>query len=190
MIIAGIDPGVQRAGYAILEIRDGRPLVRDLGVWNLLSLERENERLKRASLGARLEFLHQELNAFFGLWNPSLIGLEKAVSFRNVASAHKLSEARGVVRLAAHQLLSKAEERLIELSPTAVKRQAAGFGASSKQGVSKSLSLRFSGLKDVVGDRKLPFDAFDALAIAWTAWVIAKADPSRRALRKARSLDL
>jgi len=166
MIVIGLDPGIQRAGFAVLQISpQGRVTVQDMNVWNLLPKGQA-----RPSVGERLEDLYDSAAKLFKEWNPRIIGLEKAVSFKNVASAHKLSEARGVLRLAAHLNLDQAEQRLVELSPTAVKRVSSGWGRASKHGVLKSLELRFGGLEKLVLDEGLGHDAIDALAIAFTAW--------------------
>ncbi len=165
MIVVGLDPGVQRAGYAVLEVSGRRLIVHEIALWNLLGTGK-----CRPSVGERLELLHKEAAKLFSKWNPQVIGLEKAITFRNVASAHLLSEARGVLRLAAHQSLADAERRLVELSPTAVKKTASGWGRSSKLGMLKFLSLRFSGLENFARNEGLGHDAIDALAIAFTAW--------------------
>lgn len=168
MIILGIDPGSRRTGYAALEVRrpGETPRLRALGVWTLVTA-------RTPSLGSRLEVLHGSVGEFFRQWNPALIGFEKAVTFKNPASALTLAEARGVIRLAAHEILDGADKRFIELSPTAVKKNAAGFGLSTKGGIQRAVSLRFAGIEEFFGADKVapPADAFDALAIAWTAWV-------------------
>ncbi|MBS1983351.1 MAG: crossover junction endodeoxyribonuclease RuvC [Bdellovibrionales bacterium] len=168
MIIAGIDPGSQRTGYAVVESRGAGLIIHDVGVWNLV----QATGTPRPSLGARLEILADQAREFFAKWNPQVIGFEKAVAFKNISSAFVLSEARGVVRLAAYETLGSADLRLVELSPTSVKKEAASFGLSSKGGVRKGLALRFPNLETLLGDQDLSSDAFDALAIAWTAWVL------------------
>ncbi len=167
MIIVGLDPGTQRTGYAVLERVASGVEIRELGCWNLMGTGRQ-----RPALGERLERLSDHSRVLFKKWNPTLVGLEKAVTFKNVASALTLSEARGVLRLAAFELLASADERLVELSPTAVKKEAAGFGLSTKGTVRKGLALRFRNLESSLGDADLPPDAFDALAIAWTVWIL------------------
>ena len=173
MIIIGIDPGVQRAGFAVLEKRGTQLAVLELGTWDLLKYPKGARPVgsdERRPLGDRLEQLHASVAELFGRYNPRIIGLEKAITFKNVASALKLSEARAVVRLAAHQRLESAHERLFELSPTQVKRHAAASGGATKEQVLRVLSLRFTGLAEIAAAGDFTHDAFDALAIAWTAW--------------------
>jgi Holliday junction resolvasome RuvABC endonuclease subunit len=104
-----------------------------------------------------------------------------------VDSAFKLTEARGVLRLAAHQTLEAAEDRLVEVSPSAVKKHASGLGSLSKEGVSKALKMRFRNLEAIVEQKgELAYDAYDALAVAWSAWCLQR-EPS---LLKAQQQEL
>jgi crossover junction endodeoxyribonuclease RuvC len=167
MMVAGIDPGSRRAGFAVIEVELHKVRIVEMGVWDLMKLSINKD---KADLGERFEILHDHVKSFFTEHNPHIIGLEKVVSFKNIESAHKLSEARGVIRLAAYQSLQDVGARLIELSPTAIKRQTTGFGSSQKQGVYKALSLRFSNLSEFAS-KKVAHDAFDALGVAWTAWI-------------------
>lgn len=174
MRVAGIDPGSQRCGYAVIESAGSRLSIVDFGVWNLMApIDGQ-----KPVLGNRLERLHKESKDFFSRWNPSLIGFEKAVAFKNVASALVLSEARGVLRLAAFECLANADRRFCELSPTAVKKNSAGLGLSQKTSVLKILSLRFNGLDRLLDEKNFSLDAVDALAIAWTAWILSKRQAS------------
>jgi len=164
VIILGIDPGSQRTGFAVLESSKSGFEVREVGVIELVSGRH------RPPLGSRLEKLFDEISALTERWNPRWIGFEKAVSFRNVASAFQLSEARGVVRLALHRGLDQAEERIVEISPTRIKKFATGSGAAEKSAVVKGVALRFPGLSRLTVEA-LPYDAYDALAIAYSAWL-------------------
>lgn len=166
-IVVGIDPGSQRTGYAVLELSSGAsPRILDIGTWHLV------KGATRPPLGERLEVLAANLRALLGQWNPRWLGLEKAVTFKSVSSAHVLSEVRGVVRLVAHETLDRAHDRLVELSPTAVKKEAAGLGSAGKSGVRRGLSLVIRGLdKFEADDSQWTADASDALAIAWALWV-------------------
>jgi crossover junction endodeoxyribonuclease RuvC len=166
MILVGIDPGIRSVGWAVIEcdMRGGARL-KDMGAWNLAALG--------PSVGVRIERLHEEATALLQKWNPRFVGLEKAINFKNVESAFKLSEARAVVRLACYQTLADMDSRLIEFSPTAVKKHASGSGRSNKGDMFRTLKMRFSNLDAWVegAQGRLPHDAFDALGIAWTTWV-------------------
>lgn len=178
MIVVGFDPGTQRTGYAVLEISASIPRLLELGIWDLMGSSRA-----APPLGTRLEQLFDEASRFVERWNPARIGLERAVTFRNPLSALKLSEARGIVRLAAHRVLASAEERIIEISPTRVKKHATALGMAGKQDVQRVLALRFGNLGVLAEGKELAADAFDALAVAWSAWVESRSrnlDPRRK----------
>jgi Holliday junction resolvasome RuvABC endonuclease subunit len=142
----------------------------DLGVWHL---HRSAE--SKVSVGSRLELLHAKAAELLGQWNPRWVGIERAVTFKNPQSALSLSEARGVLRLACYQILDHMDDRLVELSPTAIKKSTAGWGRSSKEDMLRALELRFSNLTPFLesfqGLEKITHDAYDALGIAWATWV-------------------
>ena len=168
MIVLGLDPGSQRTGFAVLDVGGRTPVLRDLGVFYLVKGSR------RPDLGVRLEELYEDLSTLVTKWNPALIGLEKVVTFKSAVSAHVLSEARGVIRLVLYQKLDRASDRLIELSPTRIKKFATGSGRAGKDDILKALQMRFRGLRTEDLDTSLSPDAFDAVAIAWTAWIQQK----------------
>jgi crossover junction endodeoxyribonuclease RuvC len=180
MILAGIDPGVRKCGFAVVELKSLQEFrILDLGFWKLPETE---------SVGFRLERLHESVSAFLKIHNPRWIGLEKAVAFKNVSSALTLSEARGVIRLAVYQTLDQASGRLVELSPTAIKRSATGLGIAGKEDIQKILSFRFPDLKQIIEKSgPLSHDAFDALAIAWTVLSQLR-NPTARRLPPEQSL--
>jgi crossover junction endodeoxyribonuclease RuvC len=166
MIVVGFDPGIRSVGWSVIDcdLRQGARLMA-MGAWKLSVLG--------PSVGQRLERLHDETTQLIQHWNPRIVGLERAVNFKNVDSAFKLSEARAVIRLACYQNLADMDERLLEISPTAVKKHASGSGRSDKAEMLRTLKLRFSNLDAWVSEAgtELPHDAFDALGIAWTSWV-------------------
>ena len=169
MIIVGIDPGTRVTGYAVIQFGRDQSLssfkILEFGSWALIQSKQDN------FLGDRLEKLYDLSTELFKKWNPHLIALEKAVTFKNVQSSLKLSEARGVIRLAACKTLAQAPRRFIELSPTQVKKNSAGLGGAKKSDISRVLKLRFA--KDMTGGfaPKKTADAYDAVAVAWSGWV-------------------
>ncbi|MEI7441007.1 MAG: crossover junction endodeoxyribonuclease RuvC [bacterium] len=164
--ILGIDPGTRKAGYCVIQLAGANTQslkILEWGVWNL------NDRL---SLGERLEILFTEASSLLKKWNPQIVGLEKAVVFKSVPSALTLSEARGVLRLAIYSELAEASQRLVELSPTLIKKSTTGRGLATKEEIKRSLGFRW-GLNFASETLKnFSADAFDALAIATSAALV------------------
>jgi crossover junction endodeoxyribonuclease RuvC len=164
--ILGIDPGTRKAGYCMIQLIGANTQslkILEWGVWNLPP---------KQSLGERLEILFNESSALLKKWNPQIVGIEKAVVFKNVPSSLTLSEARGVLRLAVYSELAQANERLIELSPTLIKKSTTGRGLATKDEIKRSLGFRW-GLNFASETLKnFSADAFDALAIATSAALV------------------
>lgn len=161
-IVLGLDPGTRKTGYCVLEVSQKLKIL-DWGVWKLNPL---------LSLGNRLEELFDHSSLMIKKWNPQIVGIEKAVVFKNIPSSLTLSEARGVLRLAVYSHLGEANKRLVELSPTLVKKSNTGKGVASKDDMKRSLGFRW-GLNFASEEYKhFSSDAFDALAIATSAWVV------------------
>lgn len=161
-IVLGLDPGTRKTGYCVLEVSQKLRIL-DWGVWQLKPT---------LALGERLELLFDESSAVIKKWNPQIVGIEKAVVFKNIPSSLTLSEARGVLRLAVYSHLGEACKRLVELSPTLVKKSNTGKGVASKEDMKRSLGFRW-GLNFASEEYKnFSSDAFDALAIATSAAVV------------------
>lgn len=170
----GFDPGTRKTGYCVLAVGGGahKNKILEWGCWNVGA---------RPSLGDRLEKLYTEASALLRRWNPQVVGIEKAVVFKNIPSSLTLSEARGVLRLAVHSQLAEAAARIVELSPTLVKKSNTGRGTASKEDIKLHLKLRWGFDFTLKEFSSLSFDAFDALAIATSASLLH----SRRTFREA-----
>ena len=149
--VLGIDPGTQLVGWAVAESGAGGKLTRiDSGVW----------RLGRAPkpMGERLKILFEELQQQLQSAKPTVVALESAFVGKNVHSALKLGEARGVVLVAAEL----AGVPVIEIPPATIKARVAGAGAASKENVERLVLMHF----DLPDHAVATADESDALAIA------------------------
>lgn len=149
--VLGIDPGTQLVGWALAEGGGGGKLLRiDSGVW----------RLGRAPLpiGQRLKVLFEQLQAVLQASKPSVVALESAFLGKNVQSALKLGEARGVVLMAAEL----AGVPVVEIPPATIKARVAGTGAASKEQVERLVLMHYGMPEHAVETA----DESDALAIA------------------------
>lgn len=145
--VLGIDPGSRVTGWGVIE-RDGSGLrVVEAGVVRLVASH---------PIAARLGRLLLECGALVGRWRPTVIALERAFVARNVQSALRLGEVRGVVFAAA----AVANLPVCEYAPTQVKLAATGYGHAAKDAVGRGVSMRL-GLA-----APPPSDAADALALA------------------------
>jgi len=144
--VIGVDPGTVVMGWAIVDC-NGRRLSRIAsGVL----------RVGRGELSARLAAVYSGLSELMALHAPRVLSLEKNFVARNVQSAFRLGEARGVAMAAA----AAAGLGLHEYTPATIKKSVVGHGRADKAQVQAAVSRMF-GLVEVP-----PEDEADALAAA------------------------
>lgn len=146
--VLGIDPGTQVVGYGVLAV--GRRTMRfvDAGVLKAS---------RRHSVPVRLGQISQQLDALLGRIRPDVVVVEEAFAARNVKSALRLGEARGVVLASA----ARHEAELVQMPPAVAKKAIVGNGAAHKEQVA-AMVCRLLGLRSAPD----PLDATDALALA------------------------
>lgn len=147
MLICGIDPGVARLGYALLQEDSGRSEVHSFGCLETPS---------SLPLPQRLLLLYEELSNILSV-KPQAVAIEALFFNKNVRTAFSVAEARGVVLL----LCAELDIPVFEYTPPQVKQAVVGFGRAEKHQVQFMLQQTFR-LKDL----PRPDDAADALAIA------------------------
>jgi len=145
--ILGIDPGLRRTGWGVIEAEGNRLTHLAHGV--VATDERE-------PLPARLTILHQALEAIVAEQAPSAAAVEETLANRNPASTLKLGMARGVALL----VPSLAGMTVAQYLPMIVKRSIVGSGHAEKGQVAMMVNRLLPGLS--LGDG----DAADALAVA------------------------
>ena len=168
MIILGIDPGLALVGYGIISTtrhknqrqdRNEKPIVVDFGCIITSKL---------SSAPQRLEIIHNEVGALIKKHRPDLLSVESIYFFKNLKTVMPVSQAKGVILLAAAQ--HKIPVR--EFTPLQVKMTVVGYGKAEKKQVqemtTRLLDLNSFDLKKK--DRKKD-DAFDALGIALCAFL-------------------
>ena len=152
MRILGIDPGTRVAGYGIVDLSaDGKSTIVGVaaGAWRLDA---------KLPLSARLGQLAIEFRRVLDAYSPQILCLELAFMGENARSALFLGHARGVVMAEAHL------RGLVihEISATSAKKMITNYGRADKHLVAQTLS----GLLGLSFE-KLPYDASDALGIAY-----------------------
>lgn len=152
MRVLGIDPGIQRTGYAVLERNGASVRVHDAGVISTTP---------RATLPERLVEIDTHLEAILTEHHPELVAVESLYShYRHPRTAILMGHARGIVLLAAarHGLA------VHDLAATQVKQSVAGNGRASKLQVQRAVQICLE-----LAELPSPPDVADACAVALTA---------------------
>lgn len=151
----GIDPGVAKLGYAFIETKrkGGKLKVIDYGC--IITDP-------KFSTGERLKKIHNELNRLIKKHKPELISVESIYFFKNLKTAMPVSQAKGVILLAA----ARKNIPVYEVTPLQVKMTVVGYGRADKKQMQKMIKLLLH-LEDKPKDKnKRSDDATDALGVA------------------------
>jgi crossover junction endodeoxyribonuclease RuvC len=147
MRVLGVDPGTAVTGWGVVERRAGR--VAHLAHGAVAPSA-------RVTLAAKLAAIHAALADLCAAWRPDVVVLERNFVGRNVQSAFRLGEVRGVAMLVA----ASAGIGVAEYPPATVKLAVTGSGRAEKDQVQRAIARELG-----IVDRLTP-DAADALAIA------------------------
>jgi len=150
MFVLGIDPGLSRCGYGLVDRGegDGKLRAHAAGV-----LETDPE----AELASRLLVLHTELRALLHDVKPQVVVVERVFFQVNVKTAMSVGQASGLALLAA----AEAGCEVAQYTANEVKQGLVGYGAATKEQVQRMVA-QVLGLREVGG----PPDGADALALA------------------------
>ena len=147
MIILGIDPGTAITGYGVIK-KDSCLKMIDYGCIETSS---------NHSTAERLNILDKRLVKIINKYKPDKIAIEDIFFFKNVKTAIKVSQARGVILSRA----AKTKKEIIEYTPLQIKQAVTSYGRADKSQVQKMVKLLLK-LKEL----PKPDDAADALAAA------------------------
>ena len=150
--ILGVDPGTNIMGYAILEIKDGKPKLTTMGVIHLKSFKDHQTKLKEIFL---------QLQEIIETYLPIEMAIEAPFYGKNVQSMLNLGRAQGVSMAAAMTMGLE----IHEYAPKKIKQAITGNGNASKEQVA---SMLCNMLNIKIQDKY--FDATDALAAAMTLY--------------------
>ena len=158
MRILGIDPGLARVGYGVIEVGEGRergpvPPQRMLDCGMIRTLPDRSD-------GERMVEIARDLRTLVRLWRPDLAAVEKFFFYRS-STTIAVVQARGVVLMT----LARFAIPVVEYPPMQIKLALAGSGHAEKDevlaAVMRELHLEYP---------PRPDDAADALAVALTGW--------------------
>ena len=150
MRILGIDPGIGRMGWGIVDENGSKVKV---VAYDCL------ETSKDLSTPERLQLVYETVKKLFETYHPDALSIEELFFNTNVTTAMTVGQARGVVLLAAAQ----ADVSIGVYTPLQVKVALTGYGRAEKSQIGQMV-------KTVLGLEKIPKpdDTADALAIALT----------------------
>jgi crossover junction endodeoxyribonuclease RuvC len=147
-IVLGIDPGTRVVGYGAVVARPRGARLFGAGVLR-----------PRASLDvpARLAVILGEFEELLAEVRPDVVVVEQAFASRNLQSALRIGEGRGIILAAA----ARSGARIVQFAPAVAKKALVGHGAADKTQVAAMVAAAL-GLAEAPG----PLDATDALALA------------------------
>ena len=147
--VLGIDPGLTRCGFAVLDGRGtGAPVAVSLGVIRTPATD---------PLPSRLAALQAELAALMVEFEPDAVAVEQVFFQVNVRTAMSVAQVSGLA-------LAEAAARgceVVQYTPNQVKDTVAGWGGADKAQVQKMVQARLG-----LARRPQPADAADAAALA------------------------
>jgi len=149
LLVLGVDPGLNRTGYAILERGARKPVLREAGVIRSTQKTSLSERVLEIGLGLR-EVCEQ--------YKPDVMAIEQVFSTgRFPKTALLMAHARGAILYAA----AECRVEVVHYTPRQIKKLLTGSGKAGKEQVQRAIAgeLRL--------DRVLePHDVSDAAAVA------------------------
>ena len=149
-MILGIDPGTTGMGYALLDAATDPAAILDRGVVQVLP---------SASAAERLLAIAGALDALIARYAPAALAVERLYFNKNVKTAMRVAEARGVAMLCA----ARAGLAVAEYTPQEVKLSVTGTGGADKKQVQRMLTLVLALAEPITQD-----NVADAVAIALT----------------------
>lgn len=148
MIILGIDPGIAIVGYSIIECNGNNLKAIEYGC-----IRTESE----LSFPERIKIIYDGLTEIIIRYKPTDLAIEELFFNKNVKTAIKVGQARGVEILAAvHHGLD-----IFEYTPLQIKQAVVGYGRADKSQVQEMVKLLLN-----LKERPKPDDVADALAVA------------------------
>jgi len=165
MVILGIDPGTATTGFGVIKKS------------SLRKPKTSSKKLKFLACGCiktspdglpqdRLNTIFNGINKLIKKYQPDVIVIEKLFFFKNAKTVMPVSQAKGVVLLAA----AKKKIPIYEFTPLEVKMNIVGYGRAQKIQLQKMI-------KTLLNLKKIPRpdDAADALGLAISYTYLPKA---------------
>ncbi len=157
MRILGVDPGFGRTGWGVIE-KSGSRSTQGGQDWRPVAFGCIETSAKKDFI-SRIDELNLELLKIIKKYKPTRSGVEDLFFAKNVKTAMKVGQARGVILLT----LRQAGIPIDEFTPLQIKQALTGYGRAEKGQVQKMVQMILQIKKKITPD-----DAADALAVAIT----------------------
>lgn len=148
MIILGIDPGVAIVGYSIVECKGNQFKAIDYGAITTSADVLFPDRIKH---------IYDRLIQIIDKYKPDDLAIEELFFNKNVKTAIKVGQARGVEILAA----VNCGLEIYEYTPLQIKQAVVGYGRADKNQVQEMVKMLLN-----LKEKPKPDDVSDALAVA------------------------
>ncbi len=146
MRVIGIDPGLRRTGWGIIDLDRGRPAHVASGICEGTGVD----------LAERLLAIFDGLAGVIARFAPVTAAVEKTFVNKDAVGTLKLGQARGIALL----VPARAGLPIAEYAPNEIKKVVVGVGHADKAQVAHMVRMQLPGV-GAVGP-----DAMDALAVA------------------------
>ncbi len=160
-LFIGIDPGLERIGFAVLQPQAKQPMKFEIETYGLIQTSADQ------STPQRLQQIHQDLTEVITPYCSTdtklIAGVEQLFFMKNVTTGIVVAQARGVILFTLQTLGCTIQE----VTPVGVKQALTGNGQADKKMVQQMVQLELG-----LPTPPQPDDVADALAIALTtAWL-------------------
>ena len=159
MIILGLDPGLARVGYGVIEVDEETSKPAAEGHQRLLDCGMIRTDPGRSD-GERMVEIASDLRQLIRIWRPDLAAVEKFFFYRS-STTIAVVQARGVLIMT----LARFAIPVREFPPMQIKQALTGNGHAQKDEVLDAVMRELN-----LEQPPRPDDAADALAAALTGW--------------------
>jgi crossover junction endodeoxyribonuclease RuvC len=154
MRILGIDPGLARVGYGVIDVEEGPGGAQRMLDCGIIRTD------PGRSDGDRMVEIARDLRLLIRTWQPQLAAVEKFFFYRS-STTISVVQARGVLMMT----LARFSIPVVEFPPMQIKLALAGHGHADKDDVLDAVMRELQ-----LDTPPRPDDAADALAVALTGW--------------------
>lgn len=151
MKILGVDPGLERTGWSIVN-----SLTKQVEVSGLITTN------KNEDISLRLYNLQNQMEQIILTHNVKILAIEKIYSSKKfVMNLEKVLQARGVIL----SIAGKYSLQVQEFTPAQVKKALTGSGKATKEDIIRTIFKIYQ-----INDKSYTDDVYDAIAISLTCF--------------------